>query len=315
MGVVSVAVSYLHSYINPSNEEITGGVLRKYFRYVSLSSRVAPPEPREYERTSTTVVNAVLMPIVSEYIARFSEGGLKELGIGRFYIMSSAGGLIDANEAVERPVQMIESGPAAGAVAAAEFSKLIGVENVIGFDMGGTTAKASSILKHEPEVTTEYEVGGEVHHGRLVKGSGYPVRFPFIDLAEVSSGGGTIIWRDEAGGALRVGPISAGGADPGPICYGRGGGKEPTLTDANVVLGRIGEYLLGGEMRLDRDAAVKGLSRLGDSINVALEAIRLAVVEMARAVRLVTVERGSRSKGLHINGLWRRWSSIRALHS
>ncbi|ADN49956.1 hydantoinase/oxoprolinase family protein [Vulcanisaeta distributa] len=287
MGVVSVAVSYLHSYINPSNEEITDGVLRRYFKYVSLSSRVAP-EPREYERTSTTVVNAVLMPIVSEYIARFSEG-LKELGIGRFYIMSSAGGLIDANEAVERPVQLIESGPAAGAVAAAEFSKLIGVENVIGFDMGGTTAKASSILKHEPEVTTEYEVGGEVHHGRLVKGSGYPVRFPFIDLAEVSSGGGTIIWRDDAG-ALRVGPISAG-ADPGPICYGRGG-KEPTLTDANVALGRIGEYLLGGEMRLDRDAAVKGLSRLGDSINVALEAIRLAVVEMARAVRLVTVERG-----------------------
>ncbi len=256
MGVVSVAVSYLHSYINPANEEVTGDVLRKYFKYVSLSSKIAP-EPREYERTSTTVVNAALMPIVSEYIARFSEG-LKELGISKFYIMSSAGGLVDANEAVERPVQLIESGPpAAGAVAAAEFSKLIGVENVIGFDMGGTTAKASSILRHEPEVTTEYEVGGEVHHGRLVKGSGYPVRFPFIDLAEVSSGGGTIIWRDEAG-ALRVGPISAGGADPGgPICYGRGGGKEPTLTDANVVLGRIGDYLLGGEMRLDRDAALR----------------------------------------------------------
>ncbi len=210
MGVVSVAVSYLHSYINPSNEEVTGDVLRKYFKYVSLSSRVAPPEPREYERTSTTVVNAVLMPIVSEYIARFSEG-LKELGIGKFYIMSSAGGLVDANEAVERPVQLIESGPAAGAVAAAEFSKLIGVENVIGFDMGGTTAKASSILRHEPEVTTEYEVGGEVHHGRLVKGSGYPVRFPFIDLAEVSSGGGTIIWRDEAGGALGSAPLVPGG--------------------------------------------------------------------------------------------------------
>ncbi|BDR91463.1 hydantoinase/oxoprolinase family protein [Vulcanisaeta souniana] len=287
MGVISVAVSYLHSYINPVNEEATGDVLRKYFKYVSLSSKVAP-EPREYERASTTVVNAVLMPIVSEYVARFSEG-LKELGIGRFYIMSSAGGLIDANEAMERPVQLIESGPAAGAVAAAEFSKLIGVENVIGFDMGGTTAKASSILKHEPEVTTEYEVGGEVHHGRLVKGSGYPVRFPFIDLAEVSSGGGTIIWRDEAG-ALRVGPISAG-ADPGPMCYGRGG-REPTLTDANVALGRIGEYLLGGEMRLDRDAAIKGLSRLGDPINAALEAVRLANIEMARAVRLVTVERG-----------------------
>ncbi|ADY01435.1 5-oxoprolinase (ATP-hydrolyzing) [Vulcanisaeta moutnovskia 768-28] len=287
MGVVSVAVSYLHSYINPVNEEVTGDVLRKYFRYVSLSSKIAP-EPREYERTSTTVVNAVLMPIVSEYIARFSEG-LKELNIDRFYIMSSAGGLIDANEAMERPVQLIESGPAAGAVAVAEFSRLIGAENIIGFDMGGTTAKASSILKHEPEVTTEYEVGGEAHHGRLIKGSGYPVRFPFIDLAEVSSGGGTIIWRDEAG-ALRVGPISAG-ADPGPICYGRGG-RESTLTDANVALGRIGEYLLGGEMRLDRDAAIKGLSRLGDPINVALEAIRLATIEMARAVRLVTVERG-----------------------
>ena len=287
MGVISVAVSYLHSYVNPVNEEATGNVLRRYFKYISLSSRIAP-EPREYERTSTTVVNATLMPIVSEYIVRFSEG-LKELGIGKFYIMSSAGGLIDADEAMEKPVQLIESGPAAGAVAAAEFSRLINVDKVIGFDMGGTTAKASAILNHEPEVTSEYEVGGEVHHGRLIKGSGYPVRFPFIDLVEVSSGGGTIIWRDEAG-ALRVGPISAG-ADPGPICYGRGG-VDPTLTDANVALGRIGEYLLGGEMRLNRDAAVKGLSRLGDPVNVALEAIRLATIEMARAVRLVTVERG-----------------------
>ncbi|MGC8543897.1 MAG: hydantoinase/oxoprolinase family protein, partial [Vulcanisaeta sp.] len=287
LGVVSVAVSFLHSYINSSNEKTTGDILKKYFKYVSLSSEVAP-EPREYERTSTTVVNAALMPIVSGYIARFSEG-LKELGIGRFFIMSSAGGLIDAEEAVKRPVQLIESGPAAGAVAAAEFSRIIGVSNVIGFDMGGTTAKASSIVNHEPEVTTEYEVGGEVHHGRLVKGSGYPVRFPFIDLAEVSSGGGTIIWRDEAG-ALRVGPLSAG-ADPGPICYGKGG-VEPTLTDANLVLGRIGDYLLGGEMKLDKDGSIKGLSRLGDPISVSLEAIRLATLEMARAVRLVTVERG-----------------------
>jgi N-methylhydantoinase A/acetone carboxylase, beta subunit len=196
VGVVSVAVTFLHSYANPSNEEIAGEVLRRHFRYISLSSRVAP-EPREYERASTTVVNAALMPIVSDYVARFSEG-LRELGIARFYIMSSAGGLVDAEEAVERPVQLIESGPAAGAIAAAEFSRVINVSNVIGFDMGGTTAKASSIVNHEPEVTTEYEVGGEVHHGRIIKGSGYPVRFPFIDLAEVSAGGGTIIWRDEA---------------------------------------------------------------------------------------------------------------------
>ena len=287
MGAVSAAVSYLHSYINPINEEVTGSVLRRYFKYVSLSSRVAP-EPREYERTSTAVVNAALMPIVGEYLLRLING-LREFNVDKLYIMSSSGGLVTVDEAADRPVQLIESGPAAGAVAAAEFSKMVNISNVIGFDMGGTTAKASSIISHEPEITTEYEVGGEVHHGRIVKGSGYPVRFPFIDLAEVSSGGGTIIWRDEAG-ALRVGPLSAG-ADPGPICYGRGG-KEPTLTDANLVLGRIGEYMLGGEMRLNRDLAVKGLSRLGDPVEAAVEAIRLANLEMARAIRLVTVERG-----------------------
>ena len=287
MGAVSAAVSYLHSYINPINEEVTGSVLRRYFKYVSLSSRVAP-EPREYERTSTAVVNAALMPIVGEYLLRLING-LREFNVDKLYIMSSSGGLVTVDEAADRPVQLIESGPAAGAVAAAEFSKMVNISNVIGFDMGGTTAKASSIINHEPEITTEYEVGGEVHHGRIVKGSGYPVRFPFIDLAEVSSGGGTIIWRDEAG-ALRVGPLSAG-ADPGPICYGRGG-KEPTLTDANLVLGRIGEYMLGGEMRLNRDLAVKGLSRLGDPVEAAVEAIRLANLEMARAIRLVTVERG-----------------------
>jgi len=287
MGVKSVAISFLHSYINPVNEEDAGEVLKRYFNYVSLSSRIAP-EPREYERTSTAVVNAALMPIVSDYVARFSRG-LGEIGVSKFFIMSSAGGLVDVEEAVERPVQLIESGPAAGAIAVAEFSRVIGVSNVIGFDMGGTTAKASSIVNHEPEVTTEYEVGGEVHHGRLIKGSGYPVRFPFIDLAEVSSGGGTIIWRDEAG-ALRVGPVSSG-AEPGPACYGRGG-VEPTLTDANLALGRIGDYLLGGGMRLNRDLALRSLAKLGDPVSIALDAVRMANLEMARAIRLVTVERG-----------------------
>ncbi|MCU7788685.1 hydantoinase/oxoprolinase family protein [Pyrobaculum sp. 3827-6] len=284
-GVVSVAVSFLHSYINPSNEARAGEVLRRFFRYVSLSSEVAP-EPREYERTSTAVVNAALMPLVGRYLEEL--GRYAESRGGRLYVMSSSGGLVTAGEAARKPVHLIESGPAGGVVAAAEFAKILGLPRVISFDMGGTTAKAGTVVNSEPSITTEYEVGGEAHHGRLVKGSGYPVRFPLIDLAEVSAGGGTIIWRDE-GGALRVGPVSAG-AEPGPVCYGRGG-AEPTITDANVVLGRVAQ-LLGGEMKLDADAAYKSFRRLGDPVEVAWSAVQLANLEMARAVRLVTVERG-----------------------
>lgn len=287
LGVESVAVAFLHSYANPSHEVLAGEILARYARFVSLSHRVTP-EPREYERFSTTVVNATLMPIVSRYLSKLMEG-LVELGVKTLHVMSSSGGLVDVGEAIERPVQLVEGGPAAGVVASAELARMLGLPNVISFDMGGTTAKAGTVVNYEFEVTSEYEVGGESHHGRIVKGSGYPVRFPFIDLAEVSAGGGTIIWRDEAG-ALRVGPISAG-ADPGPVCYGRGG-VEPTITDANLALGRIGDYVLGGAMKLDREAALKALSRLGDPYEVALEALRLANLEMARAIRLVTVERG-----------------------
>ncbi|MDT7889452.1 MAG: hydantoinase/oxoprolinase family protein [Desulfurococcales archaeon] len=286
-GVISVAISFLHSYINPSNERIAKEIAREYFRYAVASHEVAP-EPREYERTSTAVVNAVLMPLVSRYIESLASS-LSRFGDPKLYIMSSSGGLIDTEEAVKKPVQIIESGPAAGVVAASELAKIIGEKKVISLDIGGTTAKAGTILNGEIEITSEYEVGGEAHYGRIIKGSGYPVRFPFIDLAEVSAGGGTIIWRDEAG-ALRVGPISSG-ADPGPICYGRGG-KEPTITDANLVLGRIGEYLLGGNMKLDRKGALRGLTKLGDPYEVASEAVRLADLEAARAIRLVTIERG-----------------------
>jgi len=284
-GVASVAVAFLHSYLNPANEEAAAAVLKRHFRYVTLSSEVSP-EPREYERTSTAVVNAALMPLVSRY--------LEELGRyvssrgGSLNVMASSGGLVTVEEASRRPVQLIESGPAGGVVAAAEFAKALDVKRVISFDMGGTTAKAGTVVDFEPEITTEYEVGGESHHGRVVKGSGYPVRFPFIDLAEVSAGGGTVVWRDEAG-ALRVGPTSAG-ADPGPVCYGLGG-TEPTVTDANVVLGRVAS-LLGGEMRLDVEAAFKAFKKLGDPVETAWQAVQLANMEMARAVRLVTVERG-----------------------
>ncbi|ACP45229.1 5-oxoprolinase (ATP-hydrolyzing) [Sulfolobus islandicus Y.G.57.14] len=277
----AVAVSYLHSYINPHNELKTKEVLKKYFKYISISSEVAP-EPREYERTSTTVINAALMPIVSSYLENIQSS----LPTDNFYIMSSSGGLVDINEALNKSVQLIESGPAAGVIASASF---LPEENLISFDMGGTTAKAGVVINGKFEITSEYEVGGEVHHGRVVKGSGYPIRFPFVDLAEVSAGGGTIIWRDEAN-ALRVGPISAG-ADPGPICYNKGGNK-PTITDANLVLGRLGEELLGGNMKLYKEKALEGLSRLGDPYEVSKVTLDLVNLEMARAIRLVTVERG-----------------------
>jgi N-methylhydantoinase A len=284
-GVVSVAVAFLHSYLNPANEEIAAAVLKGHFRYVTLSSEVSP-ELREYERTSTAVVNAALMPLVGRYLEELGRN-VSSRG-GSLYVMASSGGLVTVDEASRRPVQLIESGPAGGVVAAAEFAKALDIKRVISFDMGGTTAKAGTVVDFEPEITTEYEVGGESHHGRVVKGSGYPVRFPFIDLAEVSAGGGTIVWRDEAG-ALRVGPTSAG-ADPGPVCYGLGG-TEPTVTDANVVLGRV-TSLLGGEMRLDAEAAFKAFKKLGDPVATAWQAVQLANMEVARAVRLVTVERG-----------------------
>jgi N-methylhydantoinase A len=287
LGVVSVAICFLHSYINPTHEIMTKEILRGSVEYIVASHEIAP-EPREYERASTAVVSTALMPIVSRYISTL-EKELSRIGVGRLYIMSSSGGLVDPLEVVSKPVQIIESGPAAGVVAAQELSRIVGEPRIISLDIGGTTAKAGTIVNGEIEITSEYEVGGEANYGRIVKGSGYPVRFPFIDLAEVSAGGGTIIWRDEAG-ALRVGPMSAG-SDPGPICYGRGGDR-PTITDANLVLGRIGEHILGGSMRLHRDQALKGLSRLGDPYEVAAEAIRLADLEAARAIRLVTIERG-----------------------
>lgn len=283
----SVAVSFINSYLNSSNEEEVYKRLSEHFKYMSVSSRIAP-EQREYERTSTTVVNAALMPIVSRYVRNLEEK-LKDFGDPELSIMASSGGLISTDEVYSRPVQIVESGPAAGVIAAFEVSKLLGLGNVISFDMGGTTAKAGTIVDGEVSITSEYEVGGESHYGRITKGSGYPVRFPFVDLSEVSAGGGTIIWKDKAG-AVKIGPISSG-ADPGPICYGKGG-TEPTITDANAALGIIGNHLLGGKMALDVEASVKGLSKLGDPYDIAESALNLADLEMARAIRIVTVERG-----------------------
>ncbi len=290
-----VAISFLHSYINPSHEEKMSSILKEKCPKLDivLSSKINP-EHKEYERTSTTIVNAFLRKLLSRYLEELEQNLLENGFKGELMIMQSNGGVSKSKYAVERPAAFIESGPAAGAIAVAYYSRLTGDDKVIGFDMGGTTAKASTIIEGEPAITTEYEVGGKVHAGRLVKGSGYPVRFPFIDLAEVSAGGGTIAWVDE-GGALRVGPISAG-ADPGPACYGRGG-KKATITDANFLLGRLGKKLAGGSLILKEDLARNAVQELSDSLGLEMEETALGILKlantiMAKALRIVTVERG-----------------------
>jgi N-methylhydantoinase A len=290
------AVAFLHSYANPVHEREAARAIREACpgAEVVLSSEV-DPRPGEYERTSTTLVNAVLKPMLGEYIGRL-ERELRSRGFrGTLLVMKSDGGLATPEEALRTPAAFIESGPAAGVVATAALARALGVARAVSFDMGGTTAKAGSVVEGRPQYTEIYEVGGKVHMGRIVRGSGYPVRYPFIDLVEVSSGGGTIAWVDR-GGALRVGPLSAG-ADPGPACYGRGG-TQPTVTDANAVLGRLPGELAGGAVKVRFDLARRALERLAAKAGLsspeeaADSVVALANTIMARAVRLVTVERG-----------------------
>ena len=295
--VESVAVALLFSHINQMHEREIGKMLKKSLpkTYVSLSSEIAP-EYREYERTSTAVVNAVLMPTVSGYLNDLQRE-IRKLGVkAPSCIMQSDGGIATKSTVAKKPVSMIESGPAAGVIASAFYGKLLGIENILSFDMGGTTAKAGAIREATPEVVSEYEVAGKVHSGRIVKGSGYPVRYPFIDLAECSAGGGTIAWVDE-GKALRVGPISAG-AEPGPACYGKGG-RQPTVTDANVVLGRLNpKYMLGGEMKIHPKLSEKAiLKEICEKIRLELTEAAAGIIKitnsaMAKILRVVSVERG-----------------------
>ncbi len=297
-GVTSVAVSLLHAYANPAHEARVGEVIRAGIPDVELSlSSELLPEMREYERTSTTVINAYVRPVVSHYLTRLSRG-IREMGIqAPMNAMQSNGGLTPVGAAIAKPMTCIESGPAAGVVGGFHLGKRLGEENLMTFDMGGTTAKASMIESGRMLISQEYEVGGgmSVAH-RLMKGSGYVLRVPSIDLAEVSAGGGSIAWVDK-GGALQCGPHSAG-AVPGPVCYGRGG-EDPTVTDANVVLGYLNpEQLLGGSFRLDADRASRAVKervggRLGLSESEAAYGIHLLVnASMARALRAVSSERG-----------------------
>ncbi|MBN8909108.1 MAG: hydantoinase/oxoprolinase family protein, partial [Rhodospirillales bacterium] len=188
------------------------------------------PEIREFERASTTAVCAYVGPILASYLKRL-EDATHAIGLPRLYVMGSNGGVFEASEGVAMPAIAVESGPAAGVVGAALVARQTGRLDLLSFDMGGTTAKASLIRQGEYETTPEYEVGGGASANRFMNGTGHPIRVPVIDLAEVSAGGGSIAWVDRAG-ALRVGPKSAG-AEPGPVCYGRGG-TEPTVTDCNL---------------------------------------------------------------------------------
>jgi len=288
-GVDAVAVCFLHSYINPDHERAAGEIIRAALpdAYVSLSHEILR-EYREFERTSTTVVNAYIGPKVGGYV-RGLKSKLEGIGFsGNLSIMRSNGGVMTPEVAQERPVAMMESGPVGGIIASAKIGEKLGYRNVISFDMGGTTAKASLIRDGEPSLAPGYYVGGYA--------SGHPVMLPMIDVVEIGAGGGSIAWRDEID-ALKVGPQSAG-ADPGPICY-RGGGTEPTITDANVVLGRLDpNNFLGGTMKLDADGARSGIEQkiakpLGMNVVQAAQAIiDIAVNKMSLCVREVSVEKG-----------------------
>ena len=288
-GVDAVAVCFLHSYVNPDHERAAGEIIRAALpdAYVSLSHEILR-EYREFERTSTTVVNAYIGPKVGGYV-RGLKSKLEGIGFsGNLSIMRSNGGVMTPEVAQERPVAMMESGPVGGIIASAKIGEALGYGNVISFDMGGTTAKASLIRDGEPSLAPGYYVGGYA--------SGHPVMLPMIDVVEIGAGGGSIAWRDEID-ALKVGPQSAG-ADPGPICY-RGGGTEPTITDANVVLGRLDpNNFLGGTMKLDADGARSGIEQkiakpLGMNVAQAAQAIiDIAVNKMSLCVREVSVEKG-----------------------
>jgi N-methylhydantoinase A len=288
-GVESVAVCLLHAYANAAHEQRVGELLQEQFpeAYVSLSHEILR-EFREYERTSTTVLNSYVGPIVSRYLVSL-ENMLGGAGFrGAFRVMQSNGGVMAAETAKKLPVTMMESGPVAGVIAAARLGEALDCRQIISFDMGGTTAKSSLIKDFHPEVTSNYYVGGYV--------SGHPMMLPVVDIVEVGSGGGSIAWIDAAGG-LKVGPQSAGAA-PGPACYDKGG-TEPTVTDANLIAGRIDpEYFLGSGIRLQRNQAEHVIAeKIAKPLGLSLEEAALGILTIANynmslSVRAVSVEKG-----------------------
>ena len=296
--VEAVAICLLNSFANPRHELMLKEIVERKAPGLKLSvSYEVLPEIKEYERTSTTVINAYVMPIVASYL-RTLRSGLDKAGIpARLLLMQSNGGLTSDQAAAERPMNIIESGPAGGVVGAQALAQAKALPNVITFDMGGTTAKASIVEDGEVTRASEYSVGAGIMIGsRLLTGAGYTLKVPAIDLAEVGAGGGSLVWID-GGGALQIGPESAG-ALPGPVCYDKGG-DIPTVTDANVVLGYINPaHLVGGALPLNSDKARRAFTdKVARPMGLALEqaaygAHLIAASNMIRAIKSISTERG-----------------------
>ncbi|MCY4069918.1 MAG: hydantoinase/oxoprolinase family protein [Chloroflexi bacterium] len=288
-GVDAIAVSCLHSYRNPSNERRIAALVRECWPDVplTLSSDIAP-EIREYERTSTAVANAYVLPLMYRYLQTMRDELAASKFNGNFYLMLSSGSTALASAAAEQPIRLVESGPAAGALAAAYFGELAGHADLISFDMGGTTAKVALVHDGKPAIASNLEVA---RVNRFAKGSGYPLQFPTVDILESGAGGGSIAWVDDLG-LLKVGPQSAG-SSPGPAAYGFGG-NLPTVTDADLVLGYLNpDYFLGGEMTLDVAAAERALGAIAETFSWTL-------VEAADAIHRLVNENMAASARIHI---------------
>jgi N-methylhydantoinase A len=288
-GVEAVAVCFLHSYANPAHERLAGEVLRRLNpdMFVTLSHEILR-EFREYERTSTTVLNAYVGPRVRTYLGTLDAFLRRENFSGNIHMMRSNGGVMSIRKALEEPVSMMESGPVAGMIGAGRLAAHLGIARAIGFDMGGTTAKTSLITDGVPALEEGYVIG--------LPASGQPMQLPVVDIVEVGAGGGSIAWVDQTGG-LHVGPKSAG-ADPGPACYGKGS-DDPVVTDADLVLGRINpDRFLGGGMKLDVEAARHAVhEKIGRPLGLPVEEAALGIAmiadsAMSLAVRAVSVNKG-----------------------
>ncbi|MFD1647934.1 hydantoinase/oxoprolinase family protein [Haloarchaeobius litoreus] len=289
-GFDTVAVSYLHSYENPEHERRTRELVEEVHpdAYVTLSHELTK-EYREYERTNTAVLNSYVRPIADEYLDTLA-GQLGERGFdGNTYAMKSNAGTASFAEARRRPVEMVESGPVGGVYGSAHVGRQLGEPDVVSFDMGGTTAKTSVVQDGEVTIDTDYWLESSP------RDEGYPLKIPVVDIVEIGAGGGSIAWVDR-GGSINVGPKSSG-ADPGPACYGRGG-TEPTVTDANLLTGRLNpDYFLGGDMSLDVDAAETALEPLADAFDTSVReaahgVLRVVNSNMANALKQVSIRRG-----------------------